>query len=71
MPIYVTCMGDLFALSKAAYKRYLKEVSEKGSADVGNYGKNLGRVCSVTDINRSEAETILTGGYCSNLPRLS
>lgn len=70
MKIYVTCMGELVELTKSKYRAYLKEVRETGSADLGKYGKHLGRVFNVTDITRDDAELVLSGGMCSNLPVL-
>lgn len=69
--IYLTCMGELFVLTRAAYKRYLKEVASNGYSDLIKHGKRLdANVRSVTDITRAQATIILEGGYCSDLPRL-
>jgi hypothetical protein len=70
MKIHVVCMGELVELTKTKYRAYLKELREKGSADLGNYGKILGRVYDVTDITRDNAATILDGGRCSWLPTI-
>lgn len=69
--IYLTCFGELFALTTTAYKRYLTAVSQFGFADLGDFGTRLtGRVCNVTDITRDEAALILSGGRVSALPPL-
>lgn len=68
--IYLTCMGEIWRISKTKYRRYLKEIAEKGCADLTNYATFCGRAYNVTDICRGEAQLILDGGRVSSLPTL-
>lgn len=67
--VYLTCMGELYELSRTKYRQYLKAVAEGGSADLNQYGKRLAaRVGNVTDITGEDARTLLDGGVVSWLP---
>lgn len=69
--VFVTCMGELYSLTRANYRRYLKEVALDGSANLMTHGAVLlGRAYNVTDIKKENAQTILDGGRCSWLPSL-
>lgn len=70
MNVYLTCMGEIYKLTRAGYKKYLKAVAEEGSADIGKFGKLMSRIHNVTDITRSDAQLILDGGRVSHLPVL-
>lgn len=69
--IYLTCMGELYTLSRKNYRLYLKTVALDGSADLNDYGKLISKIHNVTDIRRGEAEIILEGGRVSGLPTLN
>ncbi len=62
---YVTCMGELWRLSERAYRRMLKDTVDGCAADLSGYGKRLGLVKNVTDLNAEEAEYLLRELGCS------
>lgn len=68
--ILLTCMGEIYQLTKSGYRRYLEAVAKSGSADLNKFGKPMGKVHDVTDITSGNARTILEGGCCSWLPFL-
>lgn len=54
---YVTCMGVLYQMSDAAYRKMLKEHAATGTADLP--GKALGYVKNITDMSKEEAAELL------------
>jgi hypothetical protein len=52
---YLSVMGYLYKVSERNYKRYLREVASQADPDLANFGKQLGEVVNVTDLEAEEA----------------
>ncbi len=70
--IYLTCMGEIYKISKKGYRSYIKQIAMDGSSDLLSHGAKLvsRKLHNVTDITREEAQLIYSGGMVSTLPTL-
>ena len=56
---YVTMMGELFRLSNAKYREYLRHRAKGESLDLDKFGKCLGNVINLTDLSSQYAKELL------------